>query len=264
MNDPHVETLIYRVEHGPTVNYERAEPLELVEQHFTVRIAANTATFTMKTHFTNAGDALAVVAPFVHAWELSVGLERGPDEFRLVYDRPEIIDRNPSPGSIRGGGLLAASQAMIHARGTLTVLRASYPQPVTEFAVDPDVKSMYDRYIGHLQGSEPLASMAYFCLTVILAGKQRDVAAKKYQISKAIFTRLSQLVTEKGGPEARKASGAQTDFKPYECAWIIAAVKSIIRRKAEVAYSPAQKLSQITFSELPPLRPQSITEGDRS
>jgi len=117
MNDPHVEALIFRVEHGPTVNYGNAQPLELEAQHFAIRLDANTATFTMKTHYASTDDALAVVMPFVRAWEISVGLEHGPEKFRLVYERPEIIDRNPTTGSIRGSGILAASRVMVHSGG---------------------------------------------------------------------------------------------------------------------------------------------------
>ena len=256
MNDPHVEALIYRVEHGPTVNYERAEPLELVEQHFTVRIAANTATFTMKTHFTNAGDALAVIAPFVHAWELRVGLERGPDEFRLVYDRPEIIDRNPSPGSIRGNGVLAASKAAVLAGGVLTTHPASYPQPPMALSINPDVEVMYFRYMLYRQGRDLLGNMANFCLNVLewsAKGHQRSAASKDYHVHLDVLNKLGALTAEKGGREARKAKGIGKDFTSQEQHWIDATIKAIIRRAAKVAYDPRQPLNQITLADLPDL-----------
>jgi hypothetical protein len=251
MNDPHVKALIFRVEHGPTVNYDKAQPLELEEPQFAVRIEANSATFEMKTHYARAEDALEVVEPFVRAWEMGVGLERGPDEFRLVYERPEIIERNPTPGSMQPATATLRLRANMDA--VLTVGRSSYLPPSKALNVNPDVMSMYGRYTGHLKGKEPLASMAYFCLTVLLAGRDRAVAAKKYRISKTILTTLGRLATEKGGSEARKAEGVHSTFTSQEHKWIIAAVKSIIIRAAEVAYDPRQTLPQITLADLPPL-----------
>jgi hypothetical protein len=255
MNAPHVKALVFKVDHGPTVNYGHAKPLEFEQQHFGVHIDAETATFTMKTHYAKADDALAVVMPFVHAWELNAGLKHGPEWFRLVYQGPEFVDRNPTPGDIRGDGILAASQAKVHAGAVVTTKPASYPEPAGGLSVDPDVMSMYGRYIGHLQGKEHLASMAYFCVTVLSAGRRRDVVAKKYQISRSILTKLSHLASEKGGPEARKSDGVFIEFTTFERAWIIAAVKAIIRRSAEVAFGTSQKLPQITLTDLPPLDP---------
>ena len=51
MNDPHVEALIYRVEHRENVNYERATPLEHDGEHCRVRIEDCRARFEMKDHY---------------------------------------------------------------------------------------------------------------------------------------------------------------------------------------------------------------------
>jgi hypothetical protein len=251
MNDPHVEALIYHVEHGADVNYEKAAPLEHDTPEFSLRVENGCARFEMKGHYATEEAAREVVSPFIRAWEVAVGLNEGPDEFALVFDIAKVVDRNPPSGIVlradTGHLLISGHDIKLHRS------RSAYPAPAPHLLVSPDVKSMYDRYTGHLQGKEPLASMAYFCVTVLLAGKRRDVAVKKYQISTPILRKLTRLVTKKGGREARKASGAISEFTPHDRIWIDATIKAIIRRAAEVAYDPRQKLPLITIADLPQL-----------
>ena len=50
MNDPHVVALIYRVEHGNSVDYREAEPLTREEPAFRVDVKDNQARFELKAH----------------------------------------------------------------------------------------------------------------------------------------------------------------------------------------------------------------------
>ncbi len=97
--------------------------------------------------------------------------------------------------------------------------------------------------------------MAYFCLTVleISTGRQRDKrkhAALRYNISRSVLDRIEELTNSKGGRDARKGRGIARDFTLSERAWIELTVKKLIRRAAEVAEDPNQKLSTITMSNL--------------
>jgi hypothetical protein len=51
MNDPHVRALVYRVKHDPSVNYEKAQPVECETDAFTVRLSEDEARFELKDHF---------------------------------------------------------------------------------------------------------------------------------------------------------------------------------------------------------------------
>jgi hypothetical protein len=258
MNDPHVEALLYRVEHGACVDYDKAKPLEHDTPIFNVLVEKSRARFELNEHYATREAAREVVEPFIRAWELNVGLEHGPERFRLVYERTEIIDRNPTPGSIHGGGELAASQATVHAGGVVTAHPASYPRPPMALFVNPDVKKMYEGYMRYCQGRDRLGVIAAICLGVLedslgTTNKRRRKAAKKYHISPRVLDKLGYLAATKGGTEARKAVGAKEEFTSQEKMWIVATIKAIIRRAAEVAYDPRQYLPQITLAGLPPL-----------
>lgn len=54
-------------------------------------------------------------------------------------------------------------------------------------------------------------------------------------------------------PLAAKAEGVATEHTDAERTWLEAAVKSIIRRAAEVAHDLSAQRSQITMADLPPL-----------
>ena len=76
-------------------------------------------------------------------------------------------------------------EAVVAARAQ--VARPRYPDPPHQFAVSPDVETLWNRYEGHLQGREPLLSAANACLTWLEAthGGRRNVA-RKFRISQKI------------------------------------------------------------------------------
>ena len=99
MNDPHVVALEYRLEHGPVIDWSRAAALNREEDSFDVRAENGRIRFNLKAHYASEDEArLAVEADYIPNWEFHVGLIRGPNAFRLRFDRAEIVDRNPSPG----------------------------------------------------------------------------------------------------------------------------------------------------------------------
>ena len=57
MNDPHVVALIYRVEHGNSVDYREAQPLIREEQAFRVAVKDNQVRFELKDHYGTKGCA---------------------------------------------------------------------------------------------------------------------------------------------------------------------------------------------------------------
>ena len=115
---------------------------------------------------------------------------------------------------------------------------------------------MYNRYAGYCEAKEPLTTMAYFCLTVLQASTresrdQRLAAANKYSISKPVLDQVGNLSSTRGGAGARKAEGVRRDLTPQERQFLEEAVKTIIRRAAEVASDSDARPAQITLSDLP-------------
>ena len=201
-------------------------------------------------------DALNVVKDYIANWECIACLEYGPDSFRLQFERAEIRDRNPTPGVTNlqatfPGFRLGSISA------TLTVGMPNYPAPPSGVNFrDPNVQTMHQRYMGYRQGNEPLASMAYFCLTVLehSMGSEkigRRAAAGEYRIAFLVLDRIGKLSSEKGGQFARKGDAVANDFTSQERTFLEQAIQRIIRRAAEKAHSPDRALPQISLSDLP-------------
>ena len=100
MNDPHVEVLIYVVEHVETVKYDSATSIEFDRPAFHGKVEDERARFEMKEHYSTEGEAQAAVQPFIDQWEFKETLRTGPGQFALRFDHSEVEDRHPTPGVI--------------------------------------------------------------------------------------------------------------------------------------------------------------------
>ena len=107
--------------------------------------------------------------------------------------------------------------------------------------------------LGLLVGEEPLPSMAYFCITVVMqhsASREGVSPTDRYRISRKVLKRAQHLASRKGGSQARKADGMKKELSAEESLFLEQAVRSIIQRMAEVAANPDHHFSKITMSDL--------------
>ena len=253
MNDPHVVALIYRIEHGDSIDYSKAKPLVVEEPGFRLSVEDMRARFEFKAHYATAEEARAAVADYIRVWEFDATLKRGnPESFRLRFEKAEIVDRRPTPGAVRISGCLIGGVATLSAK--LTVSTPNYPSPPSGLAIDPDAETLYERYMGYRQKREPLPAMAYFCLTVLEDGAgDRRAAARKYAIDVSVLKKIGDLTANRGGSQARKAGGLATELGQQEQHFLDRAVKALVRRVAERAHAPTGALPTISLSDLPSL-----------
>ena len=258
MNDPHVVALVYRIEDNSSVDYHEAPPLDHEEERFRLHVEDRQVRFELKEHCATSEAARTIVEPYIRNWELDAGLRT--HRFKLRFERPEIVDRNPTPGKVSAGAAYF-NITIPTAQVTVTAVVPSYPRPPSGLTLDPDnpdVMTMYDRYTGYLEGRELLTSMAYFCLTMFTEylNVDRRAAASKYRIEKKVLRKIGDLSTNRGGPAgARKAKGVGQDLTAAESHFLDEAVKAIIRRVAEVAHDPGSDFPRIRLSDLPNLSP---------
>ena len=248
MNDPTVVALLYRVEHGASVDYREAKPLRHDEPGFRVEINDGRARFEFKRHHATEQAARQAVEEYIRAWEFTAELQQGPDSFRLRFVRSEIKDRNPPPGM--GALSVSARAGTPRATFAMTVVPACYPQPpVSQLDLTPDVESMHARFMGYRRRGEPLPGMAYFCLTILKyqLGKK---AVEHYRISKNVLSTIARLSTRRGGSEARKAEGKDRDLTDQERRFLEEATRALIGRAAQKVPTV---LRRITMSDLPRL-----------
>ena len=251
MNDPHVVALEYRIEHGPGIDWSRAAPLDFEEDSFDVRAANARVRFDLKKHYPSEEEArFAVEADYIPNWEFDVCLTRGPNAFRLQFDRSEIVDRNPPPGPPTLSAHVRAGVPRVRAELAPPAPPAFPEPPRAGIKRSPDVDSMFHRYLGHLQDKERLPGMAYFCLTVLEQTQgDRRKAAKHFAISDNVLERIGKLCG-KGGASARKHSGRNAPYTQEDERFLKFAIQKLIRRAAEVEYGPDPSRKKITLADI--------------
>ena len=248
MNDPHVVSLQYRIDHDASVDYSEAEAVEETQTEFHVRVHEDEAEFTMKVHCATVDEAQAIVEPYIRLWEFETSLERGRNTFSFRFVRADIVDRNPTPGRISVSGHVVLGPVI--ATASLCALTPYPPPPSGNMSITPEVSIMHERYLRYRGGRESLPTMANFCLTVVeeLAGvtkKKRPAAAAKFGIAQKVLGKIGDLADAKGGSEARKAKGMGKNLSDKERKFLKEAIKRIIRRVAEVEHSANAKPPQI-------------------
>ena len=258
MNDPHVEALIYVVEHDKSSDYSLAKTIEIENTTFHLKIEDSEARFELKEHYPTRQQAQQVIQPFIQQWELRASLKAGPGTFALKFKQAEMIDRKPTPGVISVSALPMSFNFTISSP-TVTVSR-QYPQPPCERRMDidnPDVQTMLHRYIGYRQGRGYLPSMAYFCYEVFAKrfGKGDKHTAEKHKISHALVERVRKLASNKGGDQARHQSAICYPLTQPEVQFLEKAVAAMIIRAAMVAADPNQPMDTIDSSNLLEISP---------
>ena len=252
MNDPRVVALEYRIEHGPVIDWSRAVALNLEEDSFGVRAGNGRIRFNLKKHYASEDEARsAVEADYIPNWEFHVGLTRGPNAFKLRFDRAEIVDLSPSPGPPTLSAHVSAGSPTVRADLAPPTPPAFPDPPRAGIRRSPDVDSMFHRYLGHLQGREPLSAMTYFCLTVLeQMGGGRSKAAARFGISGNVLNEIGKLSANKSGSIARKAIGSNAPYTSEQERFLKSAIQTLIRRAAEVEFGPDQKRETITLADI--------------
>lgn len=259
--DLHVASLRYTLRPSEHVSYANPEPLEFETEHARFRLAEGKLSCEMKTHYSKAQEARAVIDPVLRAWEVATDLQRSRGELRFDFEAPDIIDRSPPPAG--GGRMLVMAALEGHSTFSATlschVTRVHYPEPPpSTFRLSADAESILLRYEGYLDGREPLPTMAYFCLTVLEAQAgakargRRKRAAKMYSIEKAVLDKLGELASERGDRLTARKATAVRPLTGLETTWLEAAVKMLIWRLGD-SHSP-QSLPPIKMSDLPTLK----------
>ena len=86
MNDPHVEVLLYRVIHGKSHDYSKAERLRIDEPGFQVLVQEEVR-FDFKDHYATEKEARKAVEDYIHNWEFDACLKGGDDCFKLEFKK---------------------------------------------------------------------------------------------------------------------------------------------------------------------------------
>ena len=270
MSDLHVESLCYRLEVDERYGrFENPQPLEHETDAYRMWLEDGVLTVEMKEHHATLGLARQRVEDDLRAWELNAALSRDHAWLRFTYDASgaRIIDRDP----VAPGQCVAAGTATLKASGTVTATGMAeppvfneYPRPPAKFAASLDVEAMVRRYERAVWiDNTQMLSFGYACLSWLegltgLIGGARDEVVRRYRIDRNVLDMLGDFVSERGDIHtARKLTASATlrPLTPKENAWLRAALKMLIRRKAEYDSDPstATSLPIIIMKDLPEL-----------
>lgn len=262
MTDLHVESLLYRFAVSEGLSFANPPALERETEHFILRLENDELTVLMKEHYDSVGSAQAIVQPFLRNWELRFALDcDGRRLVRFVYLDAKVIDRHLEPGKTLHTVWVDA-MVPIEIVAAYAITHTEYPAPPQDFIASPEVEVLWHRYERYVQGKEPLASMAYFCLTVVewSAGGGPKRAEKKFGIDKGVLEALGNLTAKGDEKTVRKfpkpRPGEALRLRPHtpqEERWLKAVVRMLIRRAGEEAagVSPLRKLTMADFPSLP-------------
>ena len=115
MNDPHVKTILYFIEHDDSVEYRDVAPLVYEDELFRVKAKKVEVVFEPKNHYATEEEAKSAVEGLVRRWEFEAALRVGSAGFKLLYAGVDIIDRNPDRNPPPPGVIPVS--AIFHSRG---------------------------------------------------------------------------------------------------------------------------------------------------
>jgi hypothetical protein len=239
-------------------------PLDRETGTFRLHLADGIATFEMLTTFAAEEAARAVVDSYCRAWELDFALRMGRD-ITFVFEAAEVETPRRFPGA--HGQVVQVSAIDATGRvfdvASVSVGYAVYPEPPERFANSVETDMMYYHLRQYRGRRESLATMGYFCLSVLEWGAGgRTGAAKRYSVDPRVLDALGRLTSTVGDPQTARKLDRHSTLRPHapgEIAWVEAAVVALIRRAGEVAYDAAAARPELTLADLPPLTARHIT-----
>jgi hypothetical protein len=167
MNDPHVESLTYRVVKPDYVTYNNPPPVDGELPAFRYRLENGVLTAEMKDHHATVETARECVEEFLRAWELDAALSADKNEFSFAFQKLNVIDRNPSaPGATRGKSAAVMDLFLMADKVTVEKVKSAYPTPPAGLKPSLDTETMwhhYSRYLKAARSSRRWDSTASAC-----------------------------------------------------------------------------------------------------
>ncbi len=260
MNDPHVVSLTYRVLEPAYVTYKDPPPVTGELTAFRYRLDNGVLTAEMKVHHATVDTARECVEDFLRAWELDAALWADKSEFSFAFQQSHVVDRNPPADGARGKLAAVCDLFVMTDEAKVEKVSASYPPPPPSLKASLDTETMWHHYSRYLEDREKITSMGFYCLSLLQwrtgSNKARHAVAIQYKIGKDVLDKLGTLTSDVGDLNTARKLEASSQVRSHtakEVEWIRAAVKALIRRKAEYDHDPTATLPQITMADLPQL-----------
>jgi hypothetical protein len=196
-----ISTLVYSFD--STDEYADPKPVEVTNEDATFRLAEGLLTVRLHSPTPTIRRARDLVEPLLRAWEFEGDVRGMPRCFRFAFQRAFLGNSAPDEA-------LNPPEALQYERtetGPLVIALRVYPE-APSILLSPEMEAIWKRYKrASLDIGEPLASCAYFALTVLerSAGGRME-AARRFAIEPSVLRKLGELTTLRGDlTTARKA-----------------------------------------------------------
>ena len=263
MYDPHVVSLRYRLVTANDLVLDDPQRANWTHEEFDISADDGEIVIQLNRHFARIDEAKRSVEGFLRAWEIDQGLFYGRERIWFEYVDAEIIDRNPpGPGDPQTIEAITLGPLFRLHPASISQTLPAYPDPPTDLIVTPETELLWSRYLAWRSGKEPLASMAYFCLTFVeLMAGGRDAASRRLGISKPVLNTLGRLTSEVGDElTARKAPRPAQVFRPLskrEERWVDQVLRVLIRRSFWLVNVEGTEPTQVTMADFISLRTEN-------
>jgi len=233
VNDPHVESLHYRVtieSDSVKLSPEARDQLDL--NGFSCQLEGSQLVATPTDHFATETKARSALEPALEAWEFEAEL-RTRIRWRFRFKKATVVDRRPTPGKVEVG---LASSVEVASSVDAVLTFGAYPNLTqTMFTVTPFAEVLRMKWRRVVENREGLLAGAYWCITAVddhYGGRKE--AARLLGISRAALDRIARLCAIDDPELGRKVGGPKALLSSGEESWLRNAIPRMILRVAEV------------------------------
>jgi hypothetical protein len=249
-----VKELTYEINTGDDYSYDNPESKIFTTPIGEYKLSNNVLVVDLAADFFDLDEAREAVESYLKSYEVFGEISSQPGIISFKYKRAVSVEME-SGKEIRAIEVAARQRVKVvgYAPSIHRTMR-EFPEHPKNFTVTPLINTAHKRWLRYKKGEEIIQTTAYFILTLILddAGG-RDEASKKYNISRRVLSKLSELSSTKGDETtARKAlKGGFVKLRDEEKYWIDQTMRVVIKRMGELAAGSVT--TKITMNDLPDL-----------
>lgn len=252
MAEYRVTTLYYRfASDSERDRFDDAAPWAGSLGTFNCTLAAGILKAIPTVLFRDRETAKRTLVPHLRAWEQQAFLSPHGYRIRFEYQRSDVEEIDPQPGSITIFPEPVSVSLEVFAP-TITRGNLAYPAVDPDFVQTPLTDLLSGRLRRTRDGGETWPAFAYFVLTRLEADfNGRSGAAAGLSVSRKVLDKLGRICDKRDPEIGRKAGRKPESITISERAWMEAVVVRLIRRVGE--HAAGSPLVPITMADFPPL-----------
>ncbi|MGD9711832.1 MAG: hypothetical protein AB7V46_07185 [Thermomicrobiales bacterium] len=239
--DPTVLALYYKVSPVELVEFENLALGQFTNDGFDIEIDdAGNARMAPTSHYATEAEARNALEPLLRAWEINAAIQFGDGRIRFTFRFKNSTIQDRAFGDGKNLTATLSAQSQLTANAVISEKHERLPTPPSNFALSDEVERIWFRWTAYREGREPIASVAYYCITVLenwiileqaqlgnSIGKRevRRHAGSRLGFENAVLNDFAELCSEVGDYSQRRKEHAHDDtlkrpFTETEIQWM--------------------------------------------